>query len=69
MIAEGTLGFWHKIYQGEKGRLQWGVQYSYLYKLGWSGNNASPTAATQPAGISPKAVNNMIFTSFRFYLP
>jgi hypothetical protein len=69
MIAEGTLGFWHKIYQGEKGRVQWGIQYSYLYKLGWSGNDASPTATTQPAGISPKAVNNMIFTSFRFYLP
>jgi hypothetical protein len=69
MVAEGTLGFWHKIYQGEKGRLQWGAQYSYLYKLGWSGNNASPTATTQPAGISPKAVDNMIFTSFRYYLP
>jgi hypothetical protein len=68
MITEATLGFWHKIYQGEKGRVQWGAQYSYLYKLGWSGNNVSPTAA-QPAGISPKAVNNMIFTSFRYYLP
>lgn len=69
MITEATLGFWHKIYQGEKGRVQWGVQYSYFYKLGWSGNNTSPTAATQPAGISPKAVDNMVWTSFRFYLP
>jgi hypothetical protein len=69
MISEGTLGFWHKLYQGEKGRVQWGIQYSYIYKLGWSGNNTAFTATTQPAGISPKAVDNMIFTSLRFYLP
>jgi hypothetical protein len=69
MIGEGSVGFWHKIYQGEKGRIQWGLQYSYLYKIGWSGNNTSPTATVQPAGVSPKAVDNMILTSFRFYLP
>ena len=69
MITEATLGFWHKMYQGEKGRVQWGVQYSYLYKLGWSGNNLPPSPTTQPAGNSPRGDNNMIFTSFRFYLP
>ncbi len=69
MVTEGTLGFWHKLYQGEHGRVQWGLQYSYLYKLGWSGNNTSPSATTQPGGISPKAVDNMIFTSFRYYIP
>ena len=68
-IMEGTLGFWHKIYQGEMGRLQWGIVYSYLVRHGWSGNDASPTAATQPGGISPKAIDNLIFTSFRYYLP
>ena len=26
-IVEGTLGFWHKFYQGPKGRLQWGLPY------------------------------------------
>jgi len=62
-IGEGTLGFWHKIYQGEKGRVQWGVQYSYIYKVGWSGG-----AAGSPA-IAPKAVDNMVETSFRYYLP
>ena len=68
-IGEGTLGFWHKLYQGDKGRMQWGIQYSYFYKTGWSGNNTSPTATTQPAGVSPHAVNNMVWTSFRYYLP
>jgi hypothetical protein len=69
LIAELTAGFWHKIYQGPKGGLRWGIQYSYIYKDGWSGNNTAPTAATQPAGVSPRATNNMVFTSFRYYIP
>jgi hypothetical protein len=64
-IQEGTLGFWYKMYQGTKGRMQWGIQYSYVTKSGWSGNNNVPTAV----GISPKAVDNMAWTSFRFYFP
>src|SRR6266852_1543437 len=63
-IGEGTIGFWHKIYQGEKGRIQWGAQYSYLFKTGWSGsNNGSATT------VAPHAVDNMVLTSFRYYLP
>jgi hypothetical protein len=65
IIQEGTLGFWYKMYQGTKGRMQWGIQYSYVTKSGWSGNNNVPTAV----GISPKAVDNMAWTSFRFYFP
>jgi hypothetical protein len=64
-IMEGTLGFWHKLYQGEKGRVQWGIQYSYLYKTGWSGSNG----VTGLTSIGPHATNNMFFTSFRYYLP
>ena len=64
-ISEGTLGFWHKIYQGSGGGLRWGIQYSYFTRSGWSGNNNKPTAV----GVSPKAVDNMIWTSFRYYIP
>ncbi len=35
-IYEGTVGFWNKIYSGEKGRFQWGIQYSYFSRYGWS---------------------------------
>ncbi|HYA64436.1 MAG TPA: hypothetical protein VED66_14630, partial [Candidatus Sulfotelmatobacter sp.] len=69
IVGEFNLGFWHKLYQGPKGGLRWGVEYAYLYKIGYSGNNTSPTAATQPAGISPKATDNMVWTSFRYYIP
>jgi hypothetical protein len=65
-IGEGSLGFWHKFYQGDKGRFQWGIQYSYFYKTGWSGTGGL-TAPT--AGIGPHAVDNMVWTSFRYYLP
>jgi len=64
-ISEGSFGFWHKVYNGPKGGFRWGIQYSYLTKNGWSGNNSTPTAI----GISPKAVDNMLFTSFRYYIP
>ncbi len=67
-IVEGTLGFWHKFYNGPKGRVQWGVQYSYLTKYAWSGNNNSGNAAAGPS-LRPHAVDNMLFTSFRYYLP
>jgi hypothetical protein len=64
LVVEGTLGFWHRIIQGPKGGLRWGIQYSYFERLGWSGYNGT----TGPS-VSPKAVDNMIWTSFRYYLP
>jgi hypothetical protein len=66
LIQEPTLGFWYKFYQGPKGRFQFGVQYSYLTKSAWSGTGG---VAAGGRAISPKAVDNMIFTSFRYYLP
>ena len=65
LIGEGTLGFWYKFYQGPKGGFRFGVQYSYFEKYGWSGNNNVAKAA----GFAPKAVDNMIWTSIRYYLP
>ena len=59
-IIEGTFGFWYKIYNGPKGRLQFGSQYSYLTKSAWSSN---------VGGGGPTTDNNMWFTSFRYYLP
>ncbi|MGC2448726.1 MAG: hypothetical protein WA477_13855 [Candidatus Sulfotelmatobacter sp.] len=57
-VIEGTVGFWHHIYTGPKGRIQWGPQYSYVTRNTWSGT-----------GIEPHGIENMIFTSFRYYLP
>jgi|HubBroStandDraft_4_1064222.scaffolds.fasta_scaffold00111_13 hypothetical protein len=57
-IFEGTAAFFYKFYNGPKGRLQLGGQYSYLTRDAWSG-----------VGGQPEAIENMIFSSFRYYLP
>ena len=62
IIQEGTAGFWYRFYQGPRGRIQFGVQYSYITKDAWSGNTAG-------VSFQPKGVDNMVFTSFRYYLP
>lgn len=64
-IQEGTAGYWFRFYQGSKGTLQQGFQYSYLVRHTWQGIG-DPLSNL---GGSPKAINNMWFTSFRYYLP
>jgi hypothetical protein len=66
VITEGTVGFWHKFYNGPHGGMRWGLQYSYITKSGWSGSGGLLPGTP---GISPKAVDNMIWTSFRYYIP
>ena len=59
VLIEGTAGFWYRLYQGPKGRLQFGPQYSYVTRNTWSGAKS----------FEPHGVENMFFTSFRYYLP
>jgi hypothetical protein len=65
-LIEGTIGFWIRVHQGPHGRLQFGPQYSYVARDAWTG-----TVATTPTQIfaAPHGVENMFFTSFRYYLP
>ena len=58
-IIQGTFGFWYRFYKGPKGTVQWGPQYSYVVRNTWSG----------AAGGDPHGIENMFFTSFRYYLP
>jgi len=74
-IVEGTAGFWYKPYNGPKGRIQIGAQYSYLTRVAWVGYGGIFPPPTTPvlnpgkATLSPEAIENMWFTSFRYYLP
>lgn len=58
VVVEGTTGFWYRITNTERGRFQFGGQYSYVTRNTWSGD-----------GTSPHGIDNMIFASFRYYLP
>ncbi len=69
-VVEGTTGFWYKPYNGPKGRLQIGMQYSYLVRTAWVGYGLPPyTNLPGSSTIAPKGIENMWFTSFRYYLP
>jgi len=63
-VIEGTAGFWYNLYSGPKGRFRFGTQYSYVTRQTWSG----VPAVGAPSG-SPEGIDNMIYTSFRYYLP
>jgi hypothetical protein len=52
-------GFWRRFYKGPSGTVQFGMSYSYTYRNTWTGANR----------LQPKAIENMIMTSFRYYLP
>jgi hypothetical protein len=58
VVLEGTFGFWIRLYNGPKGKLQFGPQYSYVTRNTWAGT-----------GGAPHGIDNMAFTSFRYYLP
>jgi hypothetical protein len=70
IVEEGTAEVVYRFYSSPKyGRLQESIQYSYLTRDAWagltSGTFGSPTATYG----GPKATNNMVFTSFRYYIP
>lgn len=63
-VQEFTAGYWFNIYNGPKGRLRQGLQYAWFERDLWSGAGGT----TNPGG-GAKGVDNMVFTSLRYYLP
>jgi hypothetical protein len=49
-------GVWHTLYQGPFGKVRAGIQYSYEVKDAFPG-----------IGATPKATENTVYTSFRYY--
>jgi hypothetical protein len=58
-VQEITGGYWYDFYKGDKGRFRQGIQYGYAVREGWSG----------ASGIGAKGIDNMVWTSLRYYLP
>ncbi|MGA7219190.1 MAG: hypothetical protein WBX38_12785, partial [Candidatus Sulfotelmatobacter sp.] len=63
VVEEGTVGVWFKPYDGSRekvnrGRIQFGPQFSYVDRYAWSG-----------VGQTPHGLDTLIYTSFRYYLP
>ncbi|HEY1500051.1 MAG TPA: hypothetical protein VGF88_10775 [Acidobacteriaceae bacterium] len=57
-LEAATTGFWYRFYKGPGGTLQYGADYVYVLKESWSG-----------IGGAPHGIENVIESSFRYYLP
>jgi hypothetical protein len=58
-VTQITAGAWQKAYTGSFGQIRIGLQYSHTKLTGFSGVD----------GFIPKTNEDMVFTSFRYYLP
>jgi TolA-binding protein len=69
-ILEATIGTWYTFYNGPKGQMKFGLQFSHEVINTWTG--LGPTgvcaSATHP-NCGPSPDENMFFTSFRYYIP
>jgi len=58
-VQEYTGGYWYDLYRGPAGRVRQGIQYGYAVRQGVS----------DTTGIAGKGIENMVWTSFRYFLP
>jgi hypothetical protein len=65
-VQEATAGYWYDFYKGDYGRVRLGMQYAYALRQSWTG---LPVSSNGPNGIGAKGIDNMFWTSFRYYLP
>jgi hypothetical protein len=63
-VQEFTAGYWWNIHNGAQGRLRQGIQYSLIRRDLWSGAGGTLNPSNGAHGD-----DNMVFTSFRYYLP
>ena len=63
-VKEFVGGYWYNIYSGPKGRLRQGITYENIRRDIWSG-----AGGTLNPGGGAHGTDNMVFTSFRYYLP
>jgi hypothetical protein len=63
-VQEVTAGEWYNFYNGPKGRMRFGLQYARFERDIWSGAGGT----TNPGG-GARGIDNMFWTSFRYYVP
>ncbi len=63
-VKEFTVGYWFNFYNGSKGKVRQGIQYSNFNRDLWSG-----AGGTANPGGGAKGTDNIVETSVRYYLP
>ena len=66
-VQEVTGGYWYDIFKGDHGRLRQGIQYGYAVREGGAGTGTAGTLTSPLNGA--KGIDNMVWTSFRYYIP
>ena len=66
-VQEATAGYWYDFYRGDYGRVRLGMQYAYALRSAWTGAPVSGSGIN--GGVGTKGIDNMFWTSFRYYLP
>ncbi len=69
-VIEGTAGVWYSFYSGPKGTVKFGLQFSHEAYNTWAGvgSTGTCTSVANPS-CGPSTNENMVFTSFRYYIP
>lgn len=57
-LEGNATGVWYRFYKGPSGTVQFGADYVYIVKNTWYGK-----------GGAPRGIENVVETSFRYYLP
>jgi TolA-binding protein len=68
-VQEFSVGYWFNFYDGSKGRLRQGIQYSHFRRDLWSGDGSDSTGTVINPGGGAYGTDNGVWTSFRYYLP
>jgi hypothetical protein len=69
-ITQGTAGFTYRFFNDPtRGRFQFSMAYSYLTKTAWAGLYSGTAFTPTAVYAAPHATNNMVWTSFRYYIP
>ena len=65
-IFQVTGGMWDNIYRGSFGQVRVGLQYSFTERQIFNSPGGSPYPVV-PSNYQPKAYDNMVFTSLRYF--
>ncbi len=57
-LETAATGFWYRFYKGPGGTVQYGADYVYVLREAWSG-----------VGGAPRGIDNIVESSFRYYMP
>jgi multidrug efflux pump subunit AcrA (membrane-fusion protein) len=69
-LQEGMIGFTYKAINSPKyGQLQYRATYSYLERSAWTGVTSGTFGVAGATFGSPKATENMVHVSMRYYIP